>query len=57
MVTIYEQAQKTKYRVTLELEVFGDMDPYQIDWSKVLELEPSEKVKSYVEDLSSPDCW
>jgi hypothetical protein len=57
MASIYAQSQKTKYRITLELEVFGDMNPHQIDWNKVLQLEPAEKVKSYVEDLSNPDRW
>jgi len=43
--------------VTLELEVFSDMNPHQIQWDKVLQLEPSESVESYVEDLSVPDRW
>ncbi len=57
MATAYAQAQKSKYRITLELEVFDDMNPHQIDWNKVLDLEPAEKVRSYVEDLSKPDRW
>ena len=57
MVTAYAQAQKSKYRVTLELEVFDDMNPHQIDWNKVLELEPSENVSAYIEDLSRPSSW
>jgi hypothetical protein len=57
MATAYAQVQKSKYRITLELEVFDDMNPHQIDWNKVLDLEPAEKVNSYVEDLSSPDRW
>lgn len=57
MSVAFMEAQKSKYRVTLELEVFNDMNPHQIDWNKVLELEPAEKVRSYVEDLSSPDRW
>jgi hypothetical protein len=40
------QAQKQKYRVTLELEVLGDFDPHNLDWEKVFKLEPAEKVIS-----------
>jgi len=57
MSVAYHQAQKVKYRVTLELEVFSDMNPHQILWDKVLKLEPSESVEAYVEDLSVPDRW
>lgn len=57
MATSYLLAQKQKYRVTLELEVLGDFDPHQIDWEKTLDIQPSESVKSYVEDLSCPDRW
>ena len=57
MASSYLAATKSKYRITLELEVFEDMNPHQIDWNKVLKLEPSERVKSYVEDLSTPDRW
>jgi hypothetical protein len=57
MTVAYSQAQKVKYRVTLELEVFNDMNPHQIQWDKVLQLEPSESVEAYVEDLSVPDRW
>lgn len=57
MSVAYAQAQKSKYRITLELEVFDDMNPHQIDWNKVLNLEPAEKVNSYVEDLSRPSSW
>jgi hypothetical protein len=57
MSSSYLVGAKTKYRVTLELDVFEDMNPHQIDWNKLLNLEPAEKVRSYVEDLSSPDRW
>lgn len=57
MAKSYFAATKSKYRITLELEVFEDMNPHQIQWEKVLDLEPSEKVRSYVEDLSTPDRW
>ena len=53
----YLAGTKTKYRVTLELEVLEDMNPHQIQWDKVLQLEPAESVHAYVEDLSTPDRW
>ncbi len=34
-----------------------DFSPHQIDWEKVLDLQGSEKVEAYVEDLSTPDFW
>jgi hypothetical protein len=57
MSVAYNQAQRVKYRVTLELEVFEDMNPHQIQWDRVLDLEPAEKVEAYVESLSLPDKW
>jgi predicted component of type VI protein secretion system len=57
MANAYLSAQKTKYRVTLELEVLGDFNPHQINWEKVLDLGGNESVESYVEDLSTPDRW
>ena len=57
MAVAYHQAQKVKYRVTLELEVFDDMNPHQIQWDKVLNLEPAEHCEAYVESLSTPDRW
>ena len=49
--------QKTKYRITLELDVFDDFNPRQIAWGKVLDLGGSEHVESYIEDLSNPVRW
>jgi hypothetical protein len=57
MSVVYQQAQKQRYRVTLELNVLGDFDPHQIQWDKVLNLEPAERVESYVEDLNCPLEW
>ena len=57
MAVAYSQAQKQRYRVTLEFEVFDDFDPLQLDWEKVFKLEPTERVEAYVEDLSRPDRW
>jgi len=44
--------QKQKYRITLEVEVLDDFDPFQIDWSNVLMLEGGEDCSAYIEDLS-----
>ena len=57
MTVAHLQAQKVRYRVTLDLEVFSDFDPHQMDWQKLFKLEPAEKCEAYVEDLSVPDRW
>ena len=57
MSVVYQQSQKQRYRITLELQVLGDFDPHQIQWDKVLDLEPAERVESYVEDLNAPLEW
>ena len=46
--------QKSKYRITLELDVLDDFNPRQIDWSKVLQIEENEDCKCYIEDIDSP---
>ncbi len=48
---------KSKYRITLELDVLDDFNPKQINWDKVLQLEDNETVESYIEDMSNPVCW
>ena len=48
---------KSKYRVTLELDMLEDFSPHNINWEKLLDAQGSEKVSSYVEDLSTPDRW
>lgn len=50
-------AQKQRFRVTLELDVYDDFNPNQIDWEKVLDVQGNESVTAYVEDLSTPDRW
>ena len=50
-------APKTKYRITLELDVLDDFNPQHIDWGKVLQLEDNETVESYIEDMSNPVSW
>ena len=57
MSVAYQQAQKQRYRITLELETFEDFDPHQLDWDKLFNLEPAESVNAYVEDLNCPLSW
>ena len=57
MPAVYHQAQKSKYRITLELDVMNDFNPHNIDWSELFDLEGSEHCEAYVEDLSTPDSW
>jgi len=44
--------QKSKYRITLELDVLDDFNPEYINWGKVLQLEDNETCQSYIEDLN-----
>ena len=46
--------QKSKYRITLELDVLDDFNPRQIDWRKVLRIEENEDLDCYIEDIDSP---
>ena len=46
--------QKTKYRITLELDVLDDFNPRDIDWNKVLQIEENEDCRCYIEDIDSP---
>ena len=58
MSVLYSQAQKQRYRITLDIEVMEDFDPHQINWEELFELEGTERViDSYVEDLSNPVRW
>ena len=58
MTVAISQAQKQRYRITLDLEVMEDFDPHQIDWENLFELEGNEKViDSYVEDMRNPVSW
>jgi|TARA_B100000900_G_scaffold376904_1_gene359934 hypothetical protein len=57
MSVLYSQAEKRKYRITLELDVLDDFNPRQIDWDKVFEIQDNEKVESYIEDMSNPVRW
>ena len=55
--TIFHQLQKSKYRITLEIEAMNDFDPHNINWDKLFGLEGSEYCEAYVEDLHTPDTW
>ena len=46
--------QKSKYRITLELDVLDDFNPRQIDWRKVLEMQEIENLDCYIEDIDLP---
>ena len=46
--------QKSKYRITLELDVLDDFNPRQIDWRKVLQIEENEDLDCYIEEIDSP---
>ena len=57
MSVSYIQGQKSKYRITLELETLSDFNPYDISWDKVFQLEDNESCQSIIEDLSNPVSW
>ena len=57
MSVLYNQSVKSKYRITLELDVFDDFNPHEIAWDKVFKLEDDEAVESNIEDLSNPRVW
>jgi hypothetical protein len=58
MSVAISQAQKQRYRITLDLEVMEDFNPHNIDWETLFEMEGNEQViDSYVEDLSNPVRW
>ena len=49
--------QKSKYRITLEIEALDDFNPHQINWDKVLDMQDNESVESVIEDLSIQVSW
>jgi hypothetical protein len=55
--TIYQQAQKQRYRITLDITALGDFNPQDIDWDKLFRLEGNEQCEAYIENLSVPDTW
>ena len=57
MSVSYIQGQKSKYRITLELETLSDFNPHDISWEKVFELQDTERCESISEDMSYPVSW
>ena len=57
MPVLYNQATKSKYRITLEVDALSDFNPHQIDWRKVLDMQDNEEVQSVIEDMSNPVSW
>ena len=57
MSVSYLNAQKSRYRITLELDVQNDFNPHQVNWEKLFDLEDNESIESYVEELDIPDSW
>ena len=57
MSVLYSQGLKSKYRITLELDVLDDFNPRQIDWRKVLDIQDNEHIESVIEDLNNPVSW
>ncbi len=49
--------QKSKYKITLEIDALDDFNPRQIDWRKVLDMQDNETVESVIEDLNVPVSW
>ena len=49
--------QRTKYRITLELDVLDDFNPRDISWEKLFDLQDNESVESVIEDLQDPVSW
>ena len=58
MSVSYNQSRKQRYRITLDIEVYDDFNPHQIDFEELFGMEGTERVvDSYVEDLSKPISW
>ena len=57
MSVLYNQATKSKYRITLELETLSDFNPHDISWEKVFQLQDNERCESVIEDMSNPVSW
>ena len=57
MSVSYSVAQKSRYRITLEMEVLNDFDPHQIDWGELFALDGNESASVYIEDLTFPEKW
>ena len=51
MSVSFLQAQKKHVRLTIDLDVFSDFNARDIDFEKLFNLEPSEKVDAYIEEF------
>ena len=56
-MSVFTAAQKQRYRVTLDFNVFSDFDPHQIDWEKVFEIQGDENIDVTIEDLTKDNIW
>jgi len=56
-MSAYTLAQKSRYRITLDIEAFSDFDPHNIDWTKLFDLQSSENCDAYIENLSDDIWW
>ena len=57
MPVSYYNAQKNRYRITLELDVHDDFNPRDINWDKMFQINEDETVEAYIEELDIPDNW
>ena len=57
MSVSYYSAQKSRYIITLELDVHDDFNPRDINWDKVFQINEDETVDAYIEELDIPDNW
>ena len=57
MSVSYYNQQKSRCRITLELDVHDDFNPRQINWEKVFQLQEDESVVSYIEELDNDSDW
>ena len=57
MSVSYYYPQKSRCRITLELDVHDDFNPRQINWEKVFQLQEDESVVSYIEELDNDSDW
>lgn len=57
MSVSYYNQQKSRCRITLELDVHDDFNPRQINWTKLFELQEDESVISYIEEEKDVVDW
>ena len=48
MSVSYQQAQKQRVRITVDLSVLSDFNARDIDFEKLFQLEPNESVEVYI---------